>query len=654
MKKYYISLLILLLPFFSFAQINKLRYGERVYDKYDYIDAQEVYKKVIDKGYGSVQIYQDLADSYYFQSNYAEAAEWYDKLFTIYKDSLSTTDYLRAIQSNKGIENYAKADQLLESYKEIYGSSNSLVKNFAEDPDYLASLKNTDADIFVKEVSVNREDISDHGAAFLGDDKVVFASASTKYAKKHSWDGMNFYDLFVADIDEETGDLINAVTLEGDVNSPYHESTAVFTKDGKTMYFTRNNEIKKKRSHDPKVMRLKIFKAELQDNGKWNVVEDLPFNDNSFSTAYPALNADETKLYFSSDRPGGQGMSDIWYVDLMGDRYGEPVHLGNEINTPGREAFLFISEKDILYFASDGHLGLGGLDIYYTELDENGKPGEITNLGEPFNSSLDDFSLIVDADGKKGYFTSNRGGVNAADDDIFHFNSDRPIDSAECEILLAGVVKDQDTQELLAGALVELFDESNNKIAEQIVGEDAAFAFDVDCGTQYLVKGFRNGYSANEYVLETPTKSGTITQDIELTQDDDPCPADDLGCRLALQPIYFDFDKHFIRPDAEIEISKVLAAMEMYPDLTIHIESHTDSRGSHAYNEALSDRRAKSTREWLINNGISADRLTAKGYGETQLVNECADGVPCTVEQHQLNRRSMFIITSPDVILKKK
>ena len=190
---------------------------------------------------------------------------------------------------------------------------------------------------------------------------------------------------------------------------------------------------------------------------------------------------------------------------------------------------------------------------------------------------------------------------------------------------------------------MKLLDANNTRVKEIVLGIDGNYLFEVACGSDYLLQGSKEGYTAEEYAISTPTTSGELIQDLEL-EIDGPCAPDDLGCRLALQPIYFDFDKDNIRPDAEIELAKILEAMKLYPELVIHIESHTDSRGSDAYNMDLSERRAQSTRNWLINEGISANRLTARGYGETRLVNHCSNDVPCTVEEHQLNRRSMFII----------
>lgn len=638
MRYIYTLLLILFLyPFAGYSQINRLKHGDKLQEKYDYIDAQEVYKKVVQKGYKSAQIYGDLADSYYYQSNYQEAAVWYSHLLEEFPEEVTAPHYLRAIQSLKSEKQYDIAEELLQDYVRKFGET-SVAKHYDTDPDYLESIHSIESDFILKELAIN-VDGSDHSPAFYGKNEIVYAAPSIQNVReKHNWDGGGFLDLFIADRDTLDGWLGNKRALKGDINTPLHESTAVFTKDGKTMYFTRNNiQNGKKKKDKEDVIRLRIFKAELQDVDTWTVVEDLPINHDTYSTAYPALNAAEDKLYFSSDREGTLGMSDIWYIDLNDDgSYGEPVHLGADINTEAREAFLFIDENDLLYFASDGHLGLGGLDIFKTQLDENGMPSAIENLGEPFNSPQDDFGFIIEPEKEVGYFTTNRGDGGSANDDIYYFYK-------ACNMLLKGQLKDKQTKEPLAGGSVKLFDANNAFVAEVIVGADGFYSFEIDCGTEYLVQGSKEGYSTQEFALHTPKKSGELIQDIEL-EIDGPCHPNDLGCRLALQPIYFDFDKHNIRPDAQIELAKILEAMKMYPELVIHIESHTDSRGSDAYNMSLSERRAQSTRDWLINEGIAANRLTAKGYGETQLVNGCSNDVPCTVEEHQLNRRSMFII----------
>ncbi len=336
--------------------------------------------------------------------------------------------------------------------------------------------------------------------------------------------------------------------------------------------------------------------------------------------------------------PGTIGESDIWYVDILGNNeYSDPVNLGPSINTEARETFPFISDKNNLFFSSDGRSGLGGLDVFITPLNENGRPGVITNLGEPANSKLDDFGFIINEEKRIGYLSSNRdGNGGSVDDDIYRVQ--------ECEITLVGTVTNVDTKEIIAGATVELLDENNKSLESVTSGADGRYEFShvLECGKVYIVRANSTGCEYNEKVIETPSESQVY--DVPMPLDCDPCPPNDLGCRLSLQPIYFDFDRFNIRPDAEIELAKILAAMRQYPELIIHIESHTDSRAPHKYNELLSEKRAQSTLNWLVDQGIARERLSAKGYGESQLVNQCADGVECTEEEHQLNRRSMFII----------
>ena len=331
-------------------------------------------------------------------------------------------------------------------------------------------------------------------------------------------------------------------------------------------------------------------------------------------------------------------MSDIWYVNINGDNtYGEPVNLGPNINTEAREAFPFISDMNNLYFSSDGHSGLGGLDILVTPLSENGKGGKVTNLGEPANSEKDDFGFIIKEEDRLGYLSSNRDGEEGSiSDDIY-------IVREKCEITITGVITNQ-KNEVLPGAIVYLLDESNKEVAVVTADEDGKYNFEAlaACDSKYIVRAGKEGCEYNEKEVQTPGKTGTITVDLQL--ECDPCPPNDLGCRLELQPIYFDFDRYNIRPDAAVELAKILAAMRQYPELIIHIESHTDSRAPFKYNEVLSEKRAQSTLNWLVEKGIDKSRLTAKGYGERQLQNRCADGVECTEEEHQLNRRSMFII----------
>lgn len=619
------------------SQKKDIAKANKEFDKFAYIDAREIYLKVVEDGYESAEIFKKLGDTYYFNSDYTNAAKWYDKLVNQFPDQTEAEYYYRAAQSLKSLGKYTESDALMNDYISK-GGKGLVIKTYEDDPNYLKSTVFKSRDFTLDKVGINSS-TSDFGASFYGKDNIVYASTSrTDGTKVYEWTNQPFLDLFIAERDS-TGQLSNSMPLGGDINTPYHESSTAFTKDGMTVYFTRNNFLDGKKGKDKnKTIRLKLYKATKTGEYNWTNIVELPFNSKEYSVAHPALSPDGKRLYFSSDMPGTNGMSDLWYVDILGnDKYGVPVNLGPEINTEARESFPFISENNNLYFSSDGRSGLGGYDIFVTPLDKDGKPGKITNLGSPTNSAKDDFGFIINENDRIGYVTSNRGGDRGSiDDDIY-------LVKEICSITIQGKVFDKETKDPLPGAQVSLLDENNQLVSQTSAKNDGTYSFVGDCGTQYTVRGVKEGYNPYEKIIETPMLSGIVDVPLPLERIG-PCPPNDLGCKLNLQPIYFDFDKSNIRPDAEIELAKILAAMREYPELIIHIESHTDSRGNDNYNMALSERRAQSTLKWLVSKGIDANRLTAKGYGESQLVNQCSNGVSCTSEEHQLNRRSMFII----------
>lgn len=624
----------------SFAQQKDIKKANKEFDKYAYIDAREIYLKVVADGYESAEIFKKLGDTYYFNGDYTNAGIWYDKLVKQFPDQTEPEYYYRAAQSLKSLGKFDESDTLLKDYV-AKGGTGLIIKSYENDPDYLKSIVFKTRDFLIDKVGINSP-TSDFGPAFYGKDKVVYASAgNTTGSKINEWTQEPYLDLFIADR-AANGELSNPMKLGGDINTEYNESTATFTKDGSTVYFTRNTFLDGKKGLDKskkfKTLRLSLYKATKTGEYNWTNVVELPFNSNEYSVAHPALSKDEKRLYFSSDMPGTMGMSDLWYVEILGnDSYGPPVNLGPSINTEARESFPFISEKNNLYFSSDGRSGLGGYDIFVTPLDKDGTPGTITNLGAPTNSALDDFGFIINESDRIGYVSSNRGGDRGSiDDDIY-------LVKEICSTTIKGKVFDEETKDPLPGANVSLLDENNQLVSQTTANNDGTYSFVGDCGTQYTVRGVKEGYNPYEKMVVTPMLSGTIDVPLPLKRIG-PCPPNDLGCKLNLQPIYFDFDKSNIRPDAEIELAKILAALREYKELIIHIESHTDSRGNDTYNEALSERRAQSTLKWLVGKGIDANRLTAKGYGESQLVNQCSNGVTCTAEEHQLNRRSMFII----------
>nr|WP_298998574.1 OmpA family protein [uncultured Allomuricauda sp.] len=624
----------------AFAQENKIKKANKEFDSYGYIDARKIYLSVVEDGYESAQVFEKLGDTYYFNSEYTEANVWYEKLVNNYPNEVKPVYYFRLAQTLKSIGEYERSKTIMKKFTAISNGS-KLAQIQSNDLQSFEQLMNSTGENFkVTNITPNMSG-SDFGPSFY-EEKLVFASSSinTKGNKVHDWNGLPYLDLFEAEIDEN-GNLKNIRQLDGEINSPYHESSAVFTKDGRTIYFTRNNYIDgKKKRGKKRLVSLKIYKAIKDDDGNWGNVEELPFNDDSYSVAHPALNPDETRLYFSSNMEGTVGESDIWYVDILKNgNYGIPINLGPEINTEKRESFPFISDMDRLYFSSDGHVGLGGLDIFKVSSSYSKGFGTVENLGQPINSNKDDFGFIVNETGKVAYLSSNRHGKGGSSADNIYLVE-------ICNPRIYGVITDAKTGTPLDGSTVSLIDTENKVVEQQMAESDGSYSFqgNMDCNKQYIIRASNDAkeYEPNEKLVIVPLDSNSVKVDIALTPPD--CAVHDLGCRLDLQPMYFDFDKHNIRLDAEVELAKILSAMKEYPQLIIHIESHTDSRGNDKYNELLSERRAKSTMEWLIGKGIDGSRLSSKGYGESQLQNECSNGVKCSEKEHQLNRRSMFII----------
>ncbi len=623
------------------AQKSNIKKANEVFEAYSYIDAREIYLNVVKEGFESPQVFQKLGDTYYFNSEYSDALVWYQKLMEKYPNTVPPIYYYRTAQSLKSTGKYQESKKMMGKYASL-SADTELAKNFMDDYpslDSLVDFKSKEFEVFnVTELLTN----SDFGPSFYGEDKLVYASSSSNPvgSETHDWSGLPFLDLYEAQLDNEWR-LTKPKPLEGDINTPFHEASATFTKDGKTVYFTRNNyKDGRKRKNKDKLVNLKVYKAIKLDDGSWGNVEELPFNSNSTSIAHPALSNDEKRLYFSSDMKGTIGESDIWYVDILDDgTYGTPTNLGTKINTEAREAFPFISESNNLYFSSDGHLGLGGLDIFVISLNEKGSYKEVTNLKQPINSNKDDFGFIIKEEKKMGFMSSNRdGNEGSVSDDIYR------IWEICGEIVIQGIISDKKTGEAIKNATVQLLNKNDRVVSETKTNEQGNYRFGdfLNCTEKYTINAKYRDYEPNQKSVTTPRGSDVVQTDIELTPPE--CPVDDLGCRLTLQPIYFDYGKHNIRPDAEVELAKILQAMKEYPELKIHIESHTDSRSSSSFNLNLSERRAKATMQWLIRKGIEQNRLTAKGYGESMLLNGCTNGVKCSDEEHALNRRSMFII----------
>lgn len=618
-------------------QINRvMERADEQYQRYSFSPAIDIYKKVLDKGYSSPDLLKKLGNSYYFNAKYQEAAQTYKKLKGTYPDEMSVEEVFRYAQSLKSVGDYGQATIIMKDFREITSS----MADF--DDDYMATIEENSGRYTLKPFAYNSK-YSDFAAAYY-EKGLIFASDrdTGNFARyRHTWNASDFLDLYKVNADSASNDKV--VKLEGEVNTRLHESTSVVTKDGSTMYFTRNNFFDGRKKKDEEgIIRLKIYSAENID-GEWTNITELPFNSDAYSVAHPMLSPDGKKLYFVSDMTGSFGESDIFVTEIIGDgTYGPIKNLGDNINTMARETFPYISQEGVLYFSSDGHQGLGGLDVFATKIAYNDYTQPVVNVGKPVNTQKDDFSYIFDSDKKTGFFASNRDG-GMGGDDIYEFVENEPL-TLDCIQEVTGTVRDRISNEVLAGATVKIIDEENNEISSTITDSEGNYILMLDCSKGNFVRASRDGYvPAEEYLPISDGKPRIV--DFYLERDLVTGGfGDDLAKLLQLSTIYFDLNKHNIRPDAEIEIQKVIVAMEKYPSLKIKVNSHTDSRGVDAYNLWLSQKRAESTVNYMISKGISANRLQGEGYGETRLVNDCVNGARCSEEQHQLNRRSEFII----------
>ncbi|WP_111684288.1 OmpA family protein [Winogradskyella tangerina] len=632
MKTRLLAFLFILSCSLSYSQ-TKL--ADKFFKNYGYIKAIELYEKAYENGDDSAHVLTRLGDAYYNNSNSEKAAYWYGEALKAYK-KIDAEYVYKYIQSLRSIGNYEEADKW---FKELSAAQqgDSRLKGYNPDEVDIYDKLTSKNEVIVRidNLAFNSEN-SDFGA-YIYDDQLYFASARNDNGKVYSWNKEPFLDLYQVALTDDDGVISygTASELSGEaVNTEYHEASVALTNDGKTLYFTRDNVNKRNRlKYDKKgTTHLKLYKATLE-NDQWTNIVELPFNDEVFSTGHPALSPDNKTLYFVSDREGGLGQSDIYSVSINDDgSYGTPENLGEKVNTEGREMFPFVAKDSTLYFSSDGHLNLGLLDIFRSDI-LKGFRTDPENMGSPYNSGYDDFAYFVNSDTQKGYFSSNRPNGKGSDD-IYSFNAQ------QCKQEIAGTARDSKSNVTLINVTIRLIDETG-KVVDELKSENGEYTFTVDCNKTYTVVGSKPDYKDDQQSLTTTTDNDKVnTVDLNL----EPLIIDN---QIVINPIFFDFDKWNIRTDAQYELENIVDVMRKHPTMVIKIESHTDSRGGDRYNLKLSDRRAKSTRDYIISRGIDPNRIeSAIGYGETQLLNKCANGVKCSEEDHQLNRRSYFYIVN--------
>jgi len=650
------------------AQGMKERAAASQYDILSFAKAGEIYAELAKKNNASDVQIRRAAECYRLIGDSKESEVWYKKLST--NSGVKAEDFYHYAQMLKMNEKYTEANKMMAKYASM-NPSNSIAKAHESYPDYVSELKSTPNKYEIAIFGVNTK-YSDFGANYYtvdGESSIVFASARTSNTSllnnKFQWDGSNFLDAFKAQVGVD-GESVKVKRFDTGIKSKYHEGPVSFSNNGSVMYLTRSNYLNRKKGLDSaRHNNLKLYISRKDSNGKWGELTNFAHNSDSYSVGHASVTEDGKTMYFASDMPGSKGETDIWMSKMEGGSWSKPMNL-ESLNTEGKEMFPFISENGNLYFSTDGLVGLGGQDVYKAQGDGSGYFAEPENMMYPLNTNHDDFGLIINKSETEGYFSSNRDGGDAkGDDDIYRFKTTAAPSLTEVkeikkknECKLIGSVMDTKTGEPISGVSVKLRDKKTGEVEEYITDENGSFAnmmegrscpgYEMD----YDVIIQKKGYLTKTVPFnKTFDKPGTINLNEYInTNIQENKAGGDVTEFCEIEDILYDFDKSFIRPDAAVELDKLVSCMRANPTMKIEIGSHTDCRASEKYNEKLSERRAKAAREYVISKGIDAVRIYGRGYGETKLLNDCAceptNESDCSEELHQLNRRTEFRIVT--------
>lgn len=625
-----LTLLIITLISFSnlVAQNNSTKKADRLFDRFEFVKAAEEYLKLANDEANDYYVISRLADSYYNIFDTKNAEKWFEKIVEennieiIYK-------YTQMLKANG---KYKESNIWMTKFSEMKPYDSRAVA-FRNTPNYIDKIVEKGKKFNIQNLSINSE-YSDFGSTMFNNKLYFISSEEPGFLEKpYSWSNEGFLNIYSSYINEN-GSYLERVEFD-DLNSKYHEGVITFMADGNTAYFTRESyfekEYEKSEDSKTKYSQLYIYRASKQ-NGKWSSIESLKINDQNYSNKNPMIGPKGEYLYFSSNMPGGYGQYDIYKAKINEDgSIGDPLNLGQKINTEGQEGFPFMSEDKIIYFSSDGHLGLGGLDVFYSK-NIDAKWSNVRNVGIPVNSGADDFAFMINGD--DGYISSNRpGGVGK--DDIYAIKKIMPL----CDILFTTNIIDSKTKESISSATTSISDNTGIIDNTKITSEKGLAEFMLECEDEIQLMVSKTGYESKMLDLKFSDIDPPVL-DVYLN----PIEEIIVEEKIILNPIYFDFDKSNITNKAAFELDKLVAIMEKYPNMIIKAESHTDSRGPASYNKGLSDRRAKSTAQYVISKGISEERISGVGKGEEEPNVDCSQG--CSKEEHAQNRRSEFIIVS--------
>jgi outer membrane protein OmpA-like peptidoglycan-associated protein/tetratricopeptide (TPR) repeat protein len=624
MKNIIIATCFIFANSFLFAQNKSTKKADKQYSRLEYVAAAASYQKLAERDKADTYVFKQLGDCFYNIFNPVAAVTWYEKAIASEK-TLDAETYYKYSQMLKASGKYEDANIQMSKFASLV-PNDQRAKAFLTNPNYLPKLLSQQKEFDVKVLTELNSEKSDFGAYLNGSD-FYFASARNKKKRNYGWANEPFLDIYKA-VYNTDGTTTNPLPVS-ELNSKYNDGPVTVSANGKTMYFASeslkdNNFVKA--SNKDKMGQVNLFKSEKM-NDKWTNFMSLPFNGKGYSCGNPCLSQDGKTLYFGSNMPGSFGGADIWKVTIKEDgSFGQPENLGSNVNTEGNENFPFISDDNsILYFASNGRQGLGGLDIFHYIM---GSDKEATNLGKPVNSEKDDFAFSLYDSKNIGYFSSNRTG----NDDIYQAT---PI----CALDVTTIVNNTKTGAILADAKVAIVDENKNVIATETTNDKGEVNFKVLCDKVYTLQVSKDGFEGNIYPVEKVAKTAKTKVYAALN----PIEVVIKETEIVLNPIYFEFNKSNITQEGAFELDKLVQVMTDKKSLVVLCKSHTDLRGGDLYNMNLSDLRANATVQYVISKGIEKDRILGKGFGESEPKVTCIVNV-CTEEEHQQNRRSEFLI----------
>lgn len=618
------------------AQDKSSKKADKQFSKLEFVKAAESYKKLINNGKSSDYVVAQLAECYYNIFNTVEAEKWYA---TLAEDSSDPDIIFKYSQMLKANGKYKLSNKWMNKFVELRPADNRAT-SFLKNPNYLPKIISKGKRFNVQNLDINSE-YSDFGGTINNNKLYITSSRNTvglfdlgrwiTQRINYGWNNEPYLDIYSFDV-TESGSYLNEDYLGSNINTKYHEGLASFDNEG-NMYISRESFYENEYVKDPESNNITsligIYKI---TKGEKNVVA-LNINSVEYSVKNPSVSSDGKTLYFSSDMPGGFGNFDIYKGDI--DEQGNinnVENLGQKVNTEGQEMFPFIGDKNNLYFSSDSQLGLGGLDVFFTK-EVDGKWASARNVGIPVNSNADDFAFNMNEATGEGFVSSNRSGGKGSDD-IYSIKRLIPI----CDVLLTANVMDAKTKLGIGSATTSISDNEGNIASTKTSSNEGVSEFMLVCDEAGKLIVSKEGYNSKIVDLKISNEEFTSI-DVML----DPIEKIIVAEKIELNTIYFDFDKSNIKAEAAFELDKLVQIMNKYPEMTVSIESHTDSKGPSSYNQRLSERRAKTTSQYLISKGIDSSRLLSAGKGESSPIVDCTN---CSKEEDQLNRRSEFIITA--------